>query len=494
MYGTPRNFKFTDWNHRVVLGGKAVWCDALNDNLLSVGRLCDSGFSVTFTRHGCCVYVGDNFRGKPIQQPRDPATGLYPIYLVQNFEGDCRPMKLPGGSREANGTPVSMTSFSVSIEDVRKHFGQLTEWARSKITEGRGAKEGPRLQIKFKNFEERKTQGLLARFYVPSNVSNFERWHAKLGHPGKKILMRCRIPGLVIPKILPRCDACTKGKMHKLGPTGTPVTETREIYKPGEYIMTDLQGPYVGSRNGAKYSQIFVDLVSMRVWTVGLSDKTGSDEAIRKVLVDARSRSGRPIKILRTDGDGIFGRSSTFQKLKEEFNFVHERPAPYDHKKSAVIDRECRTLLEGTSTLLSQSGAPPSFWEEANTYFVFVRNRLPRFESEKVGVFVSSEEKLRGIVKPFSLNNSVPFGAQVNCLIPKEKRGKKTPGQAKSFQGAIVGIAEDCSAYRVWDFEARKVREVSFSFCVVSEGCFPFRGREVGEKESLPFFLLSRHF
>ena len=101
-----------------------------------------------------------------------------------------------------------------------------------------------------------------------------------------------------------------------------------------------------------------MDLVSRRVWVVGLRDKTDSDEAIRKILLDARARSGRNIKILRTDGDGIFGRSASFQKIKEEFNFIHERPAPYDHNKSAVIDRECRTLLEGTSTLLFQSGAP----------------------------------------------------------------------------------------------------------------------------------------
>jgi hypothetical protein len=168
---------------------------------------------------------------------------------------------------------------------------------------------------------------------------------------------------------------------------------------------------------------------------------------------------------------------------------VHERPPAYDHNKSAVVDRECRTLLEGTSTLLFQSGAPPSFWQEAGAYFVFVRNRLPRLETEEVGVFASSEEKLRGIVKPFNLNNFVPFGAQVNCLIPKEKRGAKTPGQEKSFEGAVIGVVEDCSAYRVWDPETKKVREVSFSFCVVSENCFPFRAkRKEKEEEPLSFF------
>src|SRR5579872_5368733 len=88
IYGTPRQFVFSGGNRRVALNSKAVWCEKLNDNLLSVGRLCDSGFSVVFTARNCCVFVGDHFRGKPIhQQARDPATGLYPVFLVENFQG-----------------------------------------------------------------------------------------------------------------------------------------------------------------------------------------------------------------------------------------------------------------------------------------------------------------------------------------------------------------------------------------------------------------------
>lgn len=135
------------------------------------------------------------------------------------------------------------------------------------------------------------------------------------------------------------------------------------------------------------------------------------------------------------------------------------------------------------------SPGPPSFWQEAGTYFIFVRNRLPRLETEKMGVFVSSEEKLRNIVKPFALKNFVPFGAQVNCLIPPKKRGQKTPGQKKSFEGAVIGMVEDCSAYYIWDFETKKVREISFSFCVVSEGCFPFRDRKNHDEKEISCFF-----
>ena len=80
-------------------------------------------------------------------------------------------MKLPGDRGGANGTSIFLRD--ISINDVRSHFGELTEWASAKIAEGRGAKKGPRLRILFKNFESNLCLGKLARFYVPSSVSNF---------------------------------------------------------------------------------------------------------------------------------------------------------------------------------------------------------------------------------------------------------------------------------------------------------------------------------
>ena len=50
-----------------------------------------------------------------------------------------------------------------------------------------------------------------------------------------------------------------------------------------------------------------------------------------------------------------------------------------------MIDRECRTLLEGVNTSLDQSGAPPNFWGEAADHFVFTRNIIPRVEVGKEG-------------------------------------------------------------------------------------------------------------
>ena len=152
---------------------------------------------------------------------------------------------------------------------------------------------------------------------------------------------------------------------------------------------------------------------------------------------------------------------------------MHVRSAAYDHGQSALIDRECRTLLESVSTYLSQSGAPPSFWGEAAAHYTHTRNNIPTHEIMREGrrMYVSAENALQNVHRPYSLKHMVAFGTQVSCFIPvKEREGRKTPGQTKTIEGVIMGYGEDMRAYRVWDLKAKKMREISFYFSVVSEG------------------------
>src|SRR5689334_6217733 len=138
-----------------------------------------------------------------------------------------------------------------------------------------------------------------------------------------------------------------------------------------------------------------MDVASRRIWTVSLKSKTDSDSAIKEVLEDSRARSGNQCKILRTDGDGIF-RSQSFGELQKQFQFVHERQAPYDHDQSGLLDRECRTLLESVWVSIFQSGAPPSMWGEAVKHFTFTHN-IPRIKREsEAKVFLSPENILVG--------------------------------------------------------------------------------------------------
>ena len=71
-----------------------------------------------------------------------------------------------------------------------KHGKYEKSTAVAKIAEGRNDKNRPWYKINFPNFERDMCKGKLARFYV-SGVTNFQRWHDKLGHPGRKMLRKC---------------------------------------------------------------------------------------------------------------------------------------------------------------------------------------------------------------------------------------------------------------------------------------------------------------
>ena len=87
----------------------------------------------------------------------------------------------------------------------------------------------------------------IAKFYLDPNSTEYQRWHDKLGHVGGKVLARCGVDGLKIPKNPYRCEFCIKGKMHRLGHSKNTHPKT---YIPGECIHTDLQGPYVKTLEG----------------------------------------------------------------------------------------------------------------------------------------------------------------------------------------------------------------------------------------------------
>src|SRR5690606_30762375 len=70
----------------------------------------------------------------------------------------------------------------------------------------------------------------------------------------------------------------------------------------------------------------------------------------------------------------------------------------------------------------------------------------------------------------------------------RKKRRKKRSRSEESLHGR--DYAEGMQAYRVWDLEKKKTKEVSFYFCLISEGYFPFKDRRnwPSQAEPLSFF------
>ena len=61
-------------------------------------------------------------------------------------------------------------------------------------------------------------------------------------------------------------------------------------------------------------------------WCFTMSKKTGSDQASMETVIDAKARSGRTLRFLKTDGDGVFN-SGSFEELRVKFGFIHEKSA-----------------------------------------------------------------------------------------------------------------------------------------------------------------------
>jgi hypothetical protein len=450
---------------------RILFADGLAENLSSVGRLCDTGLTVVFDSERSRIFSGRiEIVGEVVhQENRDPQTGLYPLTVFKKIN-ECTQPK--------------------SLMEYRTNNGDKCKWAVAAVFRVRATRNaaiavqpGEAQPSKLSN----RQVALLAKFYVREGMSPLERWHYKCGHIGTKYLKNFNLRELRVPREPFRCEACLKGKIHRLGHKSSALAERRQ-YLPGEYIITDHQGPYHRSLGGHRYLQLFLDLGSRKVWAVPMKSKTDSDKALVEVLMDARIRSGRKCKYLRTDGDGVFGRSSSFQEIMKKEEFIHERPAPYDHEQSAFIDRECRTYLEGISTALIASGSPSNFWAEAAIHLMYTRNVLPRIESTEkrinstdgginstVKQFLSPDCLLENHQRPFNLRHLAAFGTQCTCYLPIPRReGSKGPGQVKSLDGVIIGYVSGMEAYRVWDIARKKVREISFHFTVLSEGFFPF--------------------
>lgn len=454
---------------------KVVFSECLADNLASVGRIAEGGYTIVFNACGSKIYTNKHLRidGREVHsEERDLTTGLYPITLFTKNSVEC-------GAR-------------ATVSQVREKLGELLPVARAIIAKrslARSLVKGkiPKLQLPERADDE--TLAKLSRLYVREDLDEATRWHQRCGHVGMKYLKRLGIPALRekdLPETL-RCDSCIRGKVHRL-PHKELHNVKKPIYLPGECIATDQMGPYARSLGGDKYGQIFKDSASTFRWVYTLAKKTESNTVLEKTLVDAKARSGRSLRYLKTDGDGIFT-SRAFEDLAMKHGFVHERSPPHDHDGNAEIEREIRTAFEGTATALEASGAPAYLWGEALQHFVFTRNVLPLVPiKDKDGdiEYRSARCVLDPGARPFNLNFLVAFGTMCVCYEAEPQReGGKAPGQKRSFRGAVVGYVLNMSAYKVLDLEKRKIREISFSFTFVQEGFFPFLSKGACGEEDL---------
>ena len=72
---------------------------------------------------------------------------------------------------------------------------------------------------------------------------------------------------------------------------------------------------------------------------------------------------GQPAKFVYSDG------ADEIHAACVELGIRHDVSEPNRHESNGVIERANRTVIEGTRTVLYQSGLPYKYWPEAMEYF-----------------------------------------------------------------------------------------------------------------------------
>ena len=421
--------------------------------LASVGELCDAGMVCVFDKYGLTTFQEQNVKIEGnffTKDERDKKTELYPISLFRK-------------ANEKNNTSENVfASFVSSNQKINKEEKSKKEVIISQLPAI--IDDGEQLPV-----------ALLTKTYIKEGLSTVDRYHAKCGDVGVKYLKRV-FPSLAIPKLF-RCEFCIEGKIHKFG-HGPCKPGRRSEYLPGVCIHSDHSGPYARSYGGARYSQLFLDRGSGYLWAFRMNKKTGHYGVTPRVFLDAQALSGRPAQIFHSDGEGVFTSPETVailakEKIRQEFS------APYDSNTNPFIERARRTLFEGVATALLRSGAPSSFWGEAECHKVFTINNLPTEEDpDSPGKFLSKKNLLIGDKRLFNVERLMAFGTATTCYVPIEKRrGGKGPAQRRSFKGVLLGYVENMPAYRIWNLEDKKIVSVSYNFTICHEGYYPFRDK-----------------
>jgi transposase InsO family protein len=204
-------------------------------------------------------------------------------------------------------------------------------------------------------------------------------WHRRLGHHNyegiKKLVNHKMVHGLVLEQKGnpdPICEPCLAGKMH-----ANPFSlSNNHASEPLELIHTDVH--YVGtqSRSGYLYWVTFIDDAARFYTVIPLKAKSDVFSAFKRFKAFAENLLGRKIKAIRDDKGGEY-MSNAFNEFTDECGIIRQHTVPNRPQQNGVAERANRTLAEGITAMLNDSGLPKNFWEYCLGAFVHTWNRCP---------------------------------------------------------------------------------------------------------------------
>ncbi|GKA58707.1 retrovirus-related pol polyprotein from transposon TNT 1-94 [Tanacetum coccineum] len=176
------------------------------------------------------------------------------------------------------------------------------------------------------------------------------------------------------------CSSCELGKAKRNSfKTKTTPSSKRRL----QILHMDLCGPMrVESFKGKKYVMVIVDDYSRYTWTYFLRSK---DET-PKILIDFLKLIQRglhaKVRTVQTDKDIEFLNKTLHAYFAQE-GIEHQMSTARTLEQNSIVERQHRTLVEATRTMISAAKVPLFFWSEAIATTYFTKNHGENLDKMK---------------------------------------------------------------------------------------------------------------
>lgn len=146
--------------------------------------------------------------------------------------------------------------------------------------------------------------------------------------------------------------------------------------RPLELGHGDLCGPITSPTLAHKrYMFVLIDDCSRYMWTMLLQEKSEAFEKFKKFKVLAEHETKFELRTFRTDRGGEFC-SNDFVAYCERNGVNRHLTEPYSPQQNKVVERQNRTLLEMTTSILKHMKVPNLLWGEAVRHSTYLINRI----------------------------------------------------------------------------------------------------------------------
>ncbi|KAL5629228.1 hypothetical protein BROUX41_001835 [Berkeleyomyces rouxiae] len=391
-----------------LLAKEALHVPKLQDDLLSVSKLCDQGLTGKVDAN---KFTFQDDLGQTVLQAerKNDLCVVQPPKVTMTARPDATKAYTTRAEVEEEGE--KMTSNSPDTDDSEEHTYEIEE--------------------------------------VAPHDHGFS--HGKFAHlAAGSIKKACGLAGVHPPAAVTKCRACSQTKMTKKMPKQTTNKPSRVL----ELIYVDVAGKFGSpALDKSVYSLVIVDAYSNMCWVFGLRTRNGAPQVLRDWRAEAEQRCGQRLGAVRTDNAPELVQLST--QWQKTDGVVKQLTVPYSSWQNGKVERFHCSLEEGSRALLESSRLPTCFWllaMEATCELLNMKSCDMETGKSRCQVFCGTNP---------TIEHLHPWGCEAYTYISAESlpaRTRKDSHMDTGRKAIFVGHCKDTT--KMWRFWAPDLQKV----------------------------------